>query len=62
MQIYLKDYILNSFNWQKAFEAKYMAKNFVISQEHKKYDKSNMKHKNDTSVKNQQEFKFLIVF
>lgn len=47
MQIYLKSYILYGFNWEKAFKARYIAKNSLKSQKHQKDNKNNMKYKSN---------------
>lgn len=51
MQIYLKDDDLYDLDWEKAFEAKYMAKNSPTRQNHQKYDKSNVEHRGNASRK-----------
>lgn len=51
MRIYLRSSALYGFNWQRAFGARYMAKNHATSQEHQKHDESNMKHKRNALAK-----------
>ena len=51
MQTYLGGYSLYDFNRQKAFSAKYMAENSLVSQKHQKHDGSNVKHRGNLSGK-----------
>lgn len=51
MQIYLRCCTLYGFDQQRAFEAKYIAGNFISSLEHQKYDKKNVKYRNNVQVK-----------
>lgn len=51
MQIYLEDSCLYDFNQQKAFEARYMAKNPLASHKHKKYDANNVKYRGIMATK-----------
>lgn len=51
MQTYEKDYGLYDFDKKKASKTRYMAKNFSTSQDYKKHDKNNMKHRNNILTK-----------
>lgn len=52
MQIYFGDYNLYSFNQQRAFEAKYMTKNFLINQKNQNHNENNIKYRSNALVKN----------
>lgn len=49
------DYDLYRLNQQKAFGARYIARNFPISQKYQKYNKNNIKYKDNTLIKNKQD-------
>lgn len=51
MQIYLRDFVLYSFDWQKAFEAIYIAGNSAVSQEQQKHKERNLKHRGNALTK-----------
>lgn len=51
MQIYLEDSVLSGFNWQRAFETRYIAQKSTTSREHQKLDKKDMKHKDNMLAK-----------
>lgn len=39
------------FDWQRAYEVKYIAKNLLVSQEYRKYNVINMKHRGNMVIK-----------
>lgn len=51
MQIYLRGNCLYDFDWQKAFGARYIAKNTSASQKHRKHNRNNVKHRDNAAIK-----------
>lgn len=62
MQIYWKNYILYNVNWQKTFEARYIAKNLITSQEYKKHNENNIKYKSNILAKSKWKVKLFLFF
>lgn len=62
MQIYCGGCCLYGFDQQKAFEARYMAKNFLASQEYGKHNENNMEHKHNITTKSSWEVRLPIDF
>lgn len=51
IEIYLGSCYLYSFDWQKAFEAKYIAKNLWASREYGKHQENDIEHGSNTITK-----------
>lgn len=53
MQISLGGCCIYDFDQQRAFEARYIAKNLLASWKHRKHNKNNKEHGDNTMEKNQ---------